>query len=113
MCKCESRNAPTNSGWLEALIGKPLWTIGSTRNAQSWKSSFRQLRAGNEGKDHQKRFGRSLPPSYAEQCAKLQMMTEANTRPNGHSPADKTIGINPERWVQDHGDGLFGFAVSR
>jgi len=41
------------------------------------------------------------------------MTTEANTRPNGHYPADKTIGIDPERWVRDHGDGLFGFAALR
>ena len=44
-------------------------------------------------------------------------MTEANTPESCHCPDQKTTGIysdplvNPERWVQDHGDALFGFAV--
>ena len=47
------------------------------------------------------------------------MMTEANTPESCHCPVQKTTGINsdplvnPERWVQDHGDALFGFAVLR
>src|SRR5260370_1844292 len=47
------------------------------------------------------------------------MMTEANTPESCHCPEQKTTGINsdplvnPERWVQDYGDELFGFAVLR
>ena len=46
-------------------------------------------------------------------------MPDAKTRPNCHCPEQKTTRINseswvnPERWVQDYGDELFGFAVLR
>jgi RNA polymerase sigma-70 factor (ECF subfamily) len=46
-------------------------------------------------------------------------MTEANARQSCHCPEQKTTGldshsfVNPERWVQEHGDALFGFAVLR
>ena len=46
-------------------------------------------------------------------------MTEANTPESCDCPEQKTTSINsdplinPERWVQDHGDALFGFAVLR
>src|SRR5712672_3336367 len=55
----------------------------------------------------------------AARRSKDQMMTEANTPEICHCPVQKTTGINsdplvnPERWVQDHGDALFGFAVLR
>jgi len=48
-----------------------------------------------------------------------QMMTEANTPESCHCSEQKRTAINsvpsvnPERWVQDHGDALFGFAVLR
>src|SRR5690349_17067134 len=55
----------------------------------------------------------------AARRSKEQMMTEANTPESCHCPEQKTTGINsdplvnPELWVQDHGDALFGFAVLR
>lgn len=56
--------------------------------------------------------------SFARSKDKM-MMTEAKTSQSLHCAEQKTMGIssdflvNPERWVQDHGDALFGFAVLR